>query len=827
MAPDRITLFVDVILPLAVPNLYTYRVPVHLNEEIVVGQRAVVQFGKNKLYACIIRFIHENAPRKYTAKYIDSLLDQDPIVNERQLQHWEWISGYYMCHIGEVMLAALPASLKLASETNIVLHPDFNRNYDSLTDKELLIVEALEIQDVLSLKDVASIVEQKTTYSFIKSLLKKKAVLVEEELKERFQPRMASFVVLTEAADKEENMEDFFNQLARAPKQLEVLMAFIKLSGRYEQGNTKAVGKIKLQKAVGTNSSVIGELVKKGIFEIEEREVGRISSFATIPAAELELTDHQRTAFDGITKSFETKDVTLLHGITSSGKTEIYIELIKAQIAQQKQVLYLLPEIALTSQIINRLRIHFGDSVGIYHSRFSNNEKVEIWQKVAQAGTSDHRIILGARSALFLPFSDLGLIIIDEEHENAFKQYHPAPRYNARDAAMILAKQHHAKVLLGSATPAIETFHHAQSGMYGYVPLLKRYGGVLLPAIICADIGEERRKKKMTEYFSETLLNEMRAVLENGEQIILFQNRRGYTPLWSCQTCGWAPSCTRCDVTPTYHKQAHQLRCHYCGSQYKPPVKCEACGSSELKMLGFGTEKIEEDLALILPNAKVARMDLDTTRAKNSYYQIITEFEEHKIDILVGTQMVTKGLDFSNVALVGILNADAMLRFPDFRAFERSYQLMAQVAGRAGRSQKRGKVVIQTANPNHWIIQKVMQNDYEGMFSQELTERRNFHYPPFYRLLELTVQHRDADLVNVGAAMLADSLRAIFGNHVLGPEFPLIARIRNLYHKKILIKLDRKTSAGKAKELIRMKLDEFHAGEPGKKLRVIIDVDPL
>lgn len=824
---ERLTLFVDVILPVPIPRLYTYRVPFELNDSMLVGQRVVVQFGKSKLYTAIVRKIHETPPVAYQAKYIESLLDDQPLVHESQFEFWDWIARYYMCTIGEVMNAALPGSLRLASETTIVLNPMFDRNYTGLTDREFLISEALEIRKKLTLKEVSEILDIKTVYPVVKALIEKHVVVVEEELKERYKPRMKAFVKLTEEADDETTLEHIFSELEkRAPKQVEVLLKYVQMSDRYGE-KKPAIGKLELQKAADVNSSVVGQLVKKNIFELFDQEVGRIASYDGKKEEFKSLNDEQETALEHIREAFVEQDVALLYGVTGSGKTEVYVQLMEAELAKGKQVLYLLPEIALTTQIITRLRKYFGDRIGVYHSRFNQNERVEIWNSVLHHQKGKHDIILGARSALLLPFNNLGLVIVDEEHESTFKQYEPAPRYHARDAAVVLARQAGGKVLLGSATPSIESFWNSRQEKYGYAELNKRHSGVKLPEVLCADIGKAMKRKEMKSLFTTFLLEHMRAALEAEEQIILFQNRRGYAPQWSCNTCGWTPFCTNCDVRLTYHKYAHQLRCHYCGFNIPPQARCEACGSSDLKMLGFGTEKIEEELSLFLPDARIARMDLDTTRGKHAYQRIISDFEDGLIDVLVGTQMVTKGLDFDNVGLVGVLNADMMLNFPDFRAFERAYQLMAQVSGRAGRKEKRGKVIIQTYNPNHWIIQQVIKNDYMAMYQQEILERRNYNYPPFCRLTAITLKHKERSRVKTGGEVLAARLRKVFRDRVLGPEFPYISRIRNLYQIGIMLKVERNANTTKVKELLQKELDAFHQEKDFKSIRIVIDVDPV
>lgn len=838
---SRVTLFVDVILPLSVPNLYTYRVPYDWNDSIAVGQRVVVQFGKGKLYSALVRRVHEVPPKQYAAKYIESILDEFPVVNEKQFALWEWMSGYYMCTIGDVMIAALPGGLRLSSETKLIMHQDYKEKLPNtdLSNKEFLILDALELRDVLSLNDVSAIVEQKTVYPLIKSMIEKGIVVIQEELKERYKPKIETFVALAQAYDSEEQLKTLFDQLEKkAGKQLDVLMAFIKLSERYSK-NKKEVKKKDIVKMVDGADAAIKGLVKKNVLELYESEVGRLTAFENENKV-TQLNDIQQQTFDLINKQFnEGKDVALLHGVTSSGKTEIYVKMIEEVLAEGKQVLYLLPEIALTTQIINRLKKYFGEAVGVYHSKFNENERVEVWKNVINASnekrstannqqpTTNIQLIIGARSALFLPFDNLGLIIVDEEHDSSFKQYDPAPRYNARDSAIFLAHIHKAKTLLGSATPSVESYFNAQEGKYGFAEMKQRFGGIQMPEILIADVKEASKRKEMKSHFSPMLLDHIALALQNKEQVILFQNRRGFAPQLECDTCAWVPQCTNCDVSLTYHKNTNQLRCHYCGYSVKPPTKCAACGDTNIKMKGFGTEKIEEELAIFYPAAKIARMDLDTTRSKFAHQHIIQDFEDGNIDILVGTQMVTKGLDFDNVSMVGILNADSMLNFPDFRAFERSYQLMAQVSGRAGRKNKRGKVIIQTHNPDHSIIQNVWNNDYLSMYTNQLLDRKNFHYPPYYRLIEITLIHKDLDLVNASSKFLADQLKIHFAKRVLGPEFPLVSRIRNLYHKNILLKVEREASVVQVKKILNEMITMFKNDTTFKPVRIQLDVDPM
>ncbi len=824
------TKFIDVILPLSVPNLFTYRLPFELNNNIQIGQRVVVPFGRSgKLYSALVKKIHHSPPTEYQAKYIESLLDEKPIVNQKQLQHWDWIADYYIANIGDVFNAALPGALKLASETKIVLNADFEGDaINDLSANEYQIYEGLEVRHCLNLQEISEILNIKNVHQVVKSLIEKRVIVVEEDLKQKYKPKLIAYIRLTEFANKEENLQQIFNEIERAKKQLDALMSFIHLSKRY--GTPVEVKKLAVQKSANVTAAVINQLVKKNIFEIYELAIDRISAYNKKLLGNKQLNKHQITALNEVETIFRTKDVVLLHGVTGSGKTEIYIKLIQQAIAKGDQVLYLLPEIALTTQLITRLKKIFGDVIGVYHSKFNENERVEVWNKVLtfkELKSSKFQIIMGARSAMFLPFSKLGLIIIDEEHENSFKQYQPAPRYNARDASVVLAKIHQAKVLMGSATPAVETYWNTTQNKYGLVELNKRHGGVLMPEILCADIKEATRKKRMKSHFSPLLMEMMEEALKNKEQIILFQNRRGYAPFMICEDCGVVPECNHCDVSLTYHKYTNLLKCHYCGATKKMPTTCGACGSAKITLKGFGTEQIEEELAIYFPKIKIARMDADTTRRKNAYHRLITDFEDKNIDVLVGTQMVAKGLDFDNVSLVGILNADAMLNFPDFRAFERSYQLMSQVSGRAGRKQKRGKVLIQTYNPYHPIIRQVINHDYQGMYKDEIAQRKKFKYPPFQRLIYFQLKHKDKNMLNAGAAEFAGALKNKFGNRILGPDFPVISRIKNLYHKNIMLKIEREISIQKTRELIMEAKNQFEAGSKYKSVRIAIDVDPI
>lgn len=827
---SRTTLFVDVIVPLALPNLYTYRIPYEWNDEVQVGKRVVIQFGKNKLYTAVIRRVHETAPADYQAKYVVSLLDEKPIVNETQLKFWEWLSSYYVCNMGDVLNAALPSALKLSSETVISIHPEFKGEISGLSEDEIKIVDELTTEETLKVRDVEKLLGKKTVYPIIRDLIQKNVVFRHEELKEKYRPKYVPYVRLTDEMDDEAKLKEAFDGLEKAPKQVELLMAFVQLSNQFEKVR-KEVRKKALLEFAKASPAALDALQKKGILEVYEKEIGRLSFPSGIEMREFELSEGQNKALSEIKQNFEEKNVVLLHGVTSSGKTEIYIRLIEETLKQGKQVLYLLPEIALTTQIITRLQKSFGDKVGIYHSRLNDNERVEVWNRVlnpeTQNGQTPYEIILGARSSVFIPFNNLGLVIVDEEHENSFKQYDPAPRYNGRDAAIYLAQMHGAKTLLGSATPAVESYHNALTGKYGLVELTERFRGVQMPEVIALDLKEARKRKRVKNNLSTFLVEKITATLADREQVILFQNRRGYSPYLQCNTCAWVPQCKNCDISLTYHKDFNDLRCHYCGYTMGVPHSCVACGSHDVRSRGAGTEQIEEELELIFPLAKIARMDLDTTRGRHAYQQIISDFEDQEIDILVGTQMVTKGLDFDHVGLVGIVSADQMLNYPDFRAFERSYQLMAQVSGRAGRKKKQGKVIIQTSHPDHFIVEAVQRNDYKSMYEHEIYQRTNFHYPPFYRLINITLRHKSLDVLNPAAKEFADACKKRFGNRVLGPEFPLIARIRNFYHKTILIKLEKDASPKAAKELLREVLTEFPKLKNYSSVIVGVDVDPM
>ena len=824
---DRKTLFADIILPIPVHKVFTYRVPFELNDFVLPGVRAIVPFGKSKLITGIITKVHESIPNGYQAKYIEHVLDETPIITKNQFLLWQWISNYYMAPLGDVMNAALPSNFKLASETKIVLHPDFDKDQNKLEDRHYQIVEALEIKDVLDLKEISEILGIKTIHPIIKKMIDLKIVLSQEEMNEKFTPKTALYIELSEKYLNVSQIEELIHSLEKrksATKQLESLLILLS-EGNFKENHFEPVLRKTLEEK-GASLSSLNTLEKNNIVIQRRYEISRFDASEQNLSTFKTLVPSQKVALEAVKNSFNDKQVTLLHGVTGSGKTEIYVELIKEQLEKGKQVLFLLPEIALTTQLIQRLSAYFGDLIGIYHSKFNQNERVEIWNNVLRNNPKRFRIILGARSSIFLPFSDLGLIIVDEEHESSFKQYEPSPRYNARDCAIVLGHMYKAKVLLGSATPSLESFYNGKNGKYGFVSLKERFGGIQLPEIFCADLKKERKQKSMSSHFSSFLVDTMRDVLNKGEQIILFQNRRGYTPMWQCEICNWTPKCKNCDVSLTYHKQTNSLKCHYCGHHSPPIGTCSACGSNRLKMLGFGTEKIEDELSIMLPEKVIKRMDLDSTRSKNAYSNIINEFENRQIDILIGTQMVTKGLDFDNVSLVGILDADMLLNRADFRAFERSYHLMSQVAGRSGRKHKRGQVIIQTGDPDHWVIQKIIDHDYEGFYNSEIIERKNFFYPPFYKIIDITLKHKQENTLDVSSLELANKLKEAFKERVLGPEYPVVRRVKNMYLKKITLKIERDAPERKVKEKLQQIINEFYISPSNKNIRIVTDVDP-
>jgi primosomal protein N' (replication factor Y) len=812
--------FVEVILPLALDKTFTYQVSEAEFHFIKPGMRIAVPFGKSKIYTALAVEVHQNKPLLYEAKEIHEIIDETPIVTSIQIKHWFWIAEYYMCSIGEVYKSAIPSALLLESETIILKNRETEALKSELSDDEFLVYEALEKQNSLKVQDIIAILNKKTVLPVLQKLLAKEVIYLQEEVKENYKPKLIRFVRLHQKYDNENGLKELLETLKNAHKQREVVLKYFQLKA----STKKPISVKQLSESAETSASIIKSLIDKEIFEEYLLQTDRTDFLAENLQTEIVLSEAQNKALEDIKQSFETKNTTLLFGVTSSGKTEVYIELIKEYLQKGRQVLYLLPEIALTTQLVSRLRKHFGNEVAVYHSKYNQNERIEVWSQVLNE-SEKAKIVIGARSALFLPFQDLGLILVDEEHEQTFKQQDPSPRYHARDTAIVLAELHKAKVLLGSATPSIETFFNTENQKFGLVELTERFGKTELPKIEIVDLKDKYFRKKMTGHFSDTLLEEITTTLENGEQVILFQNRRGFAPVLECMTCGHIPQCPNCDVSLTYHKLKNQIRCHYCGYAIAKPTHCHACQSFEITTKGFGTEQIQLELEDIFSDKKIIRMDRDTTGGKFGYDKIIDSFKTRESDILVGTQMLAKGLDFDNVGLVGILNADAMLYHPDFRAFERSFQLMTQVSGRAGRSEKQGKVIIQTYNPTHPIIQKVIKNDYVSMYKQELTERQTFEYPPYFRLIKLTLKHRDFEKLRDGSMWLYQSLKNTLGLPVLGPEEPPISRIRNEYIRTILIKIPTNKNLKAVKSVITKNLNSFDAIAPYRSIKIGVNVD--
>lgn len=772
--------YVEVILPLPLEGTFTYVVPDALLDKVVPCVRLLVPFGKTKTYIGICDTYPSDHPNnnddndgiKYKA--ILAILDDGPVLLPQQLQLWHWIANYYMSPIGDVYKAALPSGLK---------------GEDS------------------------------------------------------YKPHTEVYVCLGKQFRGEQELHIALDGLARATKQQKVLMSYLELSGianvpelvstdvtqtdNKQHNQLRAVSKDELRNTTHCSLAIINSLIEKGILQTYRKEVSRLNNGydKLQPNVIHALNDAQTIAYDKILLQMMAHNVTLLHGVTSSGKTEIYIHLIFKALQEHKQVLYLLPEIALTVQITNRLRCVFGNKLGIYHSRYNDEERVEIWQK--QLSNEPYEVILGARSAVFLPFQRLGLVIIDEEHENSFKQQDPAPRYHARSVAIVLAQMYGAKTLLGTATPSIESYRNAQLGKYGLVTLSQRYKDIQLPTIEVVDIKDLRRRKLMSGPFSPRLIAAVRDALQRGEQAILFQNRRGFAPMIECRTCGWVPHCPNCDVSLTYHKSMNVLTCHYCGYTERVPEQCPNCESKDIKGRGYGTEKIEDEIMEVFPDARIARMDLDTTRTKNAYERLINDFSAGKTNLLIGTQMVSKGLDFDHVSVVGILDADNMLNYPDFRAYEHAFTMMAQVSGRAGRKGKQGLVILQTKNPELPVIQQVVNNSYMAFYKSQLEERTAFHYPPFFHLIYIYIKHRNNDIVESASMELGSRIREIFGNRVLGPDKPTVARVKTLHIRKIMLKLENGIDYKLAKQYLRSIRDTMMKEKRYGALTIYFDVDPL
>ncbi len=810
--------WLEVILPLAIPKTYTYAVPKNLLSKIKIGCRAEVVFGKNKKYSGIIKSVTHEKP-SYSTKDILNVIDDETVIYQQQLRLWKWISDYYMCSEGEVMAAALPTHLKLSSETILIYNEEYGEDFSDLDNEEYLVAEALLIKKELKISEVQQVASMVHVYPLIKKLIDKRVCFVWESLSDKFKEKKENFILLNPQFSSDEQLNKLMDEFGRAPKQLELLLSFLHFSKTEGE-----VSQVKLLKKSGASPAQLKSLVDKNILIVERRNTDRLPSLPRKMDVDFKLNDSQQKALQEIDTAFEKKEVCLLHGITSSGKTQLYIKQIEKIVAEGKQVLYLLPEITLTAQIIRRLQFYFGGNIAIYHSKFNNNERIEIWNKIK---TGELKIILGARSALFLPFKNLGLIVIDEEHDPSFKQQDPAPRYNARDAAVYYASLFKAKVLMGSATPSLESYYNAQKNKYGLVILSERFGGTQLPEIKIIDTKTVAASKKGKVMISPQLKAEIETALQNDKQVILFQNRRGYAPLLICGTCGFIPHCENCSVTLTLHKYSNKLHCHYCGNTYPKPVACPACGSVNWMEKNFGTEKIEEELTGDFPNNRIARMDVDAVKGKNAHDTLIKLFEQHRIDILAGTQMVVKGLDFEKVSLVGILDADGLLSFADFRVNERAFQLMEQVSGRAGRKLERGLVLIQASKLDHPVLLFVQQHDYEKFYEYELAMRKQFFYPPFSRLIRIVIKHSIKELVFEAADVLANSLQKDFEN-LVGPAAPVVNRVRNKYLMEIMIKLQKDAvQLQSQKKVILNHIDLLKSEKKFKSILVIADVDPL
>lgn len=816
--------FIDVIVPLPLEQRFTYSVTDEEYSHLEVGVRVAVPFGKRKVYTSIVAHIHQNPPLRYEAKPVEEVLDETPTVTGQQLKLWKWMADYYLCTEGDILRSALPSALLIESETVIEPHPDFDLagidDESGLTDSEYLILQALQKQSLLKISEIILILDKKAIFPVINAMAEKGLILINQELNKQYKPKLQKYVKLTDHFNTETELTALLESLDRAKKQKQALLKLFSLKAQTQKPISVKV----LKEEASVSDAVIKSLIEKSIFEEYYIKKDRIQYDGESSSQKINLNEYQTHALEEIENGLKMHPVCLLQGVTSSGKTEVYIKLIEKIIQQGKQVLYLLPEIALTTQLIQRLQDYFGDEVLVYHSKYSANERVEVYRHILNA--TKGKIVIGARSSIFLPFQDLGLVVVDESHESSFKQFDPAPRYHARDTAIVLASLFKAKTLLGTATPSLESYYNVKQDKYAFAQLTRRFGNVVPPKVELVDLKDQKRKQKMTGHFSDILIKAIEETLKEGQQVILFQNRRGYSPILECNTCGHAPQCPNCDVSLTYHKHNNTLRCHYCGYHIAMQTKCMACGSTDVTTKGFGTEQIETELNALFEDKVIKRMDLDTTRGKYAYEKIISAFENREIDILVGTQMLTKGLDFRHVKLVGVMNADSLLNFPDFRAHERSFQLLVQVAGRAGRTQEQGQVLIQTYNPYHRILQQVTTNSYTEMFKEQLDDRRHFKYPPLFRMIKITFKSRDLNKLNEASDWLALYYRQIFTINVLGPEFPAVSRIRNEYHKNILIKIPQEQSLAKTKSYVKAGIDKFKSIAQFRAIKVIVNVDP-
>lgn len=814
-------LLAEVILPLPVKSNYDYIVPEVFESKIQVGARVLVVFGKSKIYTGVVKRLHASThdTNINRLKALDDLLDEEPALQPQQLKLFEWIAFYYFCTEGEVVKAALPAGLK--PESNLIVEPGME-DWDpaDLTDREIDLMELLQVKPSATLQEVSDLWGIQSPSAYLKTMASRGLIRMVQRVEETYKPKTEKYIELADDFRNEEALQEAFNRLGNAARQEEALMLVVA-----EYFQKRPIAKAELKKRLQGGDSAVKGLVEKGFVREYEVEVDRIESFAYREMEkEIVLNPEQEAALGQIRQSFEQSPgkPVLLHGVTGSGKTHLYIRLIREALNRGKEALYLLPEIALTQQIIDKVKSEFGEQVGVYHSRFSDNERVEIWRKVTRG---EYKVVIGVRSAIFLPFRDLGLFVVDEEHDHSFKQAEPNPRYHARDLAAYAARQLGAQIVLGSATPSFETYYNALHGRYTLVTLKNRATTAELPEISLVDMRIQRKDKLLQGHFSQPLIEAMKSTLQRGEQVILFQNRRGFVPWLGCNNCGHVPKCINCDITLVYHKAKKQLRCHYCGYTDYETEKCESCGQYDLKMTGLGTERVEEELKEILPDARIARMDADTTRTRTAFIDIIRRLERKEIDVLVGTQMVSKGLDFENVTLVGVLEADNLLNFSDFRAFEQGYQQLTQVSGRAGRSSRKGRVYIQTYDPQNYVL-LLLQKDYQLFYEKELTIRETCHYPPYTRLIRMEIRHRNQMFLENQAVALRNLLLPVFGSAMLGPEYPQVTRLRGEYRQQILFKIGRTTDTRAVRNILYEKIDAYYRSAPQKTLRIVVDVDP-
>lgn len=818
--------FANVILPLPISGSFTYSVPSIYEDEIEVGSRVLVQFGKKNYYTGIVELVHNNQPSGYEVKEIMMVLDAKPIVRHPQLKLWNWLAEYYLCSVGEVYKAAVPSGLKVESETYILLNSDYEYDENvNLTERMALIIQLLDRNGRMKISEIERETGFKNLGTLVNKMLEIGLVLIDERIVDKYRARKETLVRLNCDRNDNEALHGFFDIVKRARQQEKMLIAYLDLSAWMQSATPKEVLKSDLLERSGASPAVLKGLVDKGILEIYKKEINRFTVDVSESAELPKLSNAQLAAYNSILDKWKENKVTLLRGVTGSGKTEIYSHLINDVLNLGQQVLYLVPEISLTTQLTSRLQKIFGKRLLIYHSKFSDNERVDVWKKLLS--THEPLIVLGVRSSVFLPFAKLGLVIVDEEHESSYKQYDPAPRYNARDAAIVLASMHGAATLLGSATPAVETYYKAKNGRFGLVELLERFDGIRMPEVKVVDMRDQRKRKECRGLYSNPLLVASRKALGEGKQVIMFQNRRGYAPMVECKECAWVPKCKNCDVSLVFHRNIRELRCHYCGYSMTLPNLCPVCGQDSVETYGYGTERIADDLNEIFNEYRVARMDLDTTRNKDAYEDIIEDFSSHKTDILVGTQMVTKGLDFERVRVVGVLNADSILNYPDFRSNERAFNMIEQVAGRAGRKNEVGEVYVQTTDPNNQIIEKVKTHDYEGYYDEQIDERQRFAYPPFTKIVNIYLKHKDERMVNSLAVNYVLELRKIFGNRVLGPEKPIVGRVANYYIQSIMLKMEANASMRKVKDLLRTVYERVSIDKNMRSAILYYDVDPV